>query len=755
MANQTLLLSRRIIPQPTITLSSPRSQVPDESIIREQVLSTHNYDGRKFNTNVILSIAENILSVKMGIGEEAGVEKLNQLEELINYENLPSHIRQLSFEIASAGLNSSLNNEHSTTIHILRMLCSYDWEDKMVLILAAFSINIIYGQLYCSGHGNIIRQAMAQKLELHLNQKPVVDCISCVLRLTKCVVELKQTMPSSNYSTPQSIISALPIATYRIGRSVVATSYSPPPNDELIEELTTSTATILHTFSSELEKKRAEESYEALKRALYYNSSSKSEVFRLMFNVKDGEMLFEDKGLNDWNSTRLVLLITQGHHISELRIQFLNFFARHANTRLLWIPIAQNNDASWTTEDEQQFKKLSSKTRFYWLNDPQKMISPQFIRFVKEQLFPYFQMGGEPIIVSLDQQGRIVHPNIMHMIQIWAYKYIEENTLGVQGIYNITALVEKELKKGTSSINREIPEIKDMISVLVGDINQKIVAWTQDIEKRIQNLREQSTPYDKEREKFLWQQEPNCSLDLVVGRYGRNVHLDYVMQNWFDREDYIFLYGGNDINWVREFTSKLHRLASKIQLKVELAYVGKNKMIRSIIDKENMSYCALKSSYSIWRFWTRLQSMFLSRIYYLDEINHFGEECNDEILHGLKKLLAYEGKNTIIEGWAVLSKGKKMVVCGHGAKILQVINDYEIWKENIATKGFDEAFKDHHEMLTSSSSSLKRHSCCALEYSTTLNKIPENEKCSECSYRMHKFVTFTCCHGHDIDSDED
>ncbi|XP_019183908.1 PREDICTED: protein SIEVE ELEMENT OCCLUSION B-like [Ipomoea nil] len=752
MANQTLLLSRRIIPQPTITLSSPRSQAPDESIIKEQVLSIHNYDGRKFNTNFILRIVENILSVKMGIGEEAGVEKLNEVEELINYKQLPSLIRQLSFQIASAGLNSSANNEHSTTIHILRMLCSYDWEDKMVLILAAFSINIIYGLLYCSGHGNIIRLAMAQKLELHLKKKAVVDCTSCVLRLTKCVVELKQTTtPSSNYSTPQSIISALPIATYWIGRSVIATTtYCPSQNDEL-EELTTSTATILHTFFQELEKKRAEESYEALKRALYYNSSSKSEVFRLMFNVKDGEMLFKDKGLNEWNSTRVALLITQGHHISELRIQFLNFFARHANTRLLWIPIAQNNDASWTTEDEQQFKKLSSKTRFYWLNDPQKMISPQFIRFVKEQLFPYFQIEGEPIIVSLDQQGRIVHPNIMHMMQIWAYQYIEENTFGVEGIYNITALVENELMTGTSSINRVIPEIKDMVRVLVGDIDHKILAWAEDIEKRIQNLIEQSTPYDNEREKFLWQQEPNYSLDLVVGTYHRNVNHRYVMQNWFHTEDYIFLYGGNDINWVREFTSKVHQLASKIQLKVNLAYVGKNKMITSIIDKEKLSHCAFKKSYNVWRFWTRLRSMFLSRIHYLDEINYFDEECNDEILQGLKKLLAYEGKNTRIEGWALLSKGKKIVVCGHGAKILQVINDYEIWKENIATKGFDEAFKDHHEMLTFSSS-LKSHSCCALEYSTTLNKIQENEKCPECSYRMHKFVTFTCCHGHDIDS---
>nr|GME06511.1 protein SIEVE ELEMENT OCCLUSION B-like [Ipomoea batatas]GME09756.1 protein SIEVE ELEMENT OCCLUSION B-like [Ipomoea batatas] len=291
MANQTLLLSRRIIPQPTMVLPSPRSQVLDENMIKEQVLSTHNYDGRKFNTNFILSIVENILSVKMGIGEEAaGVEKLNQVEELINHEELPSHIRQLSFEIASAGLKSSAKNEHSTTIDVLRILCSYCWEDKMVLMLSAFSI--VYGEL-----SRVSRLAMPHKLE-QLNQKAVVDCITSVLQLTKCAIELKQTTPS-NYSTPQSIISALPIVSYWIGRSVIgsvaaAAYYCASPQNQ-VAQLTSSTAAILHTFSSELEEKRAEESYEALKRALYYNSSSKSEVFRLMFNVKNGEILFKDK----------------------------------------------------------------------------------------------------------------------------------------------------------------------------------------------------------------------------------------------------------------------------------------------------------------------------------------------------------------------------------------------------------------------------------------------------------------------------
>lgn len=174
-------------------------------------------------------------------------------------------------------------------------------------------------------------------------------------------------------------------------------------------------------------------------------------------------------------------------------------------------------------------------------------------------------------------------------------------------------------------------------------------------------------------------------------------------------------------------------------------------MIGAIINKEGWSHCPLDNSNKVWWFWTRLRSMFLSRIQYLEMIDHLVKESSsDEILQGLKKLLAYEGKNTRTEGWALLSKGSEVIACGHGSKMLQDMNDYEIWKESIATKSFGQAFKDHHETL-----SKKNHSCSTLEYPIILNTIPENEKCPECSCCMHKFLTFTCCHGHDIDYDDE
>ncbi|XP_031091252.1 protein SIEVE ELEMENT OCCLUSION B-like [Ipomoea triloba] len=758
-----------------MTLSSLSKQPIDESIIREQVLSTDNHDGRHFNTNFILSDAEKILRLGMGTTEEVLVEKLNQVVELDNiYEQLSYHIRQVSIEIVS-GLNAKMaNQQHSTTIGILRKLCWYSWEDKMVLMLAAFSI--IYGgyilldSRLCKGVpklgglakklGSLIQNNLVETPPSYV-QKVVVDCLNSMLELTKCVVELKQ---CPYYSPPPSVVLALPMATYWIATTLINvsaacacdTQHFKVHHQNELEELTTLIAKILATFSPELTKKKAEESFQILRHAWYYNSSNRVELFKLIFNVKDDdEEIFKRDfwhGLNYWRDHQTdLLLITSGFDISHEQIDFLNWYYGNASPYIIWIPIMKHN-ATWTSEDEHHFEKVKEKMcDLFWLNDPQKRLLPQFPRFVKEELFPKFKMrwGEEAILVSIDRKGRIVHPNVMHMILTWAH-YIQENTIGVQRLYNITPLIEKEVKEGTSGVNRVVPEIDQMIRDFLHNIEDRINAWASSIESKIQEVQDQSTPYHSDREKDLWQQETTWSLHLLAPKFQSYQAIGGLINDWIQEEKYIFLYGGNDIKWVQEFTSKVREVGSKIQLNIELVYVGRNKKIRRIIDEKRMTHSPLHNSKSIWWFWTRLRSMFLSRIHYLDVTNCLVKEYNnDEILQGLKKLLAYESTNTTIEGWALLSKGAKVIVCGHGTKMLQVMNEYQIWKENIAPKGFGQAFKDHHDMIF-----MNRHSCCTLEYPINLDQIPENETCHECSRSMHKFLTFTCCHGHDVDSDK-
>ncbi|XP_019160557.1 PREDICTED: uncharacterized protein LOC109157125 [Ipomoea nil] len=217
MAAQTsVLVSQRRISQPTMMLTSLSSQPVDESIIREQVLSTHNYDGREFNTNAILNMAEKALSLEMGTAQKATVEELNQLQELDTYKELPLHIKQLSFEIASGAI---AKHQHSTIHNVLSILSPYCWEDKLVLMVGAFSI--IHGESTLISRlrkGKGLAGKLAH-LKQSSHQSPIpTPLLSSAIELTKCAVEMKQCL---SYSPPQSVISALPMAAYWIATTLV------------------------------------------------------------------------------------------------------------------------------------------------------------------------------------------------------------------------------------------------------------------------------------------------------------------------------------------------------------------------------------------------------------------------------------------------------------------------------------------------------------------------------------------------------
>ncbi|XP_019163661.1 PREDICTED: protein SIEVE ELEMENT OCCLUSION B-like [Ipomoea nil] len=186
------------------------------------------------------------------------------------------------------------------------------------------------------------------------------------------------------------------------------------------------------------------------------------------------------------------------------------------------------------------------------------------------------------------------------------------------------------------------------------------------------------------------------------------------------------------------------------QLTIKINYMGSNVKVGSTILGDNICDATSDTPMMSWFMWARLRSTFLSRIKFLDQT--CCDEDDDEIVEGLKKMLAYEAKDLAVDGWAMLCKGNKIVVCDLGDTMLTVMNEYEKWKESAIVKGFDQAFKDHHEMLSRSIYASKHHPCCALDYPCNFDKVPEIVKCPQCYYNMQKFVTFRC--HHDILDDE-
>lgn len=86
-------------------------------------------------------------------------------------------------------------------------------------------------------------------------------------------------------------------------------------------------------------------------------------------------------------------------------------------------------------------------------------------------------------------------------------------------------------------------------------------------------------------------------------------------------ENYIFLYGGDDLDWIRRFTMAAKATAKDSNVKLEMAYVGKRnhshreqiRRISEAVRAENLSHSWAEPAL-MWFFWARLESMLYSKI---------------------------------------------------------------------------------------------------------------------------------------------
>ncbi|XP_021910778.1 protein SIEVE ELEMENT OCCLUSION B-like, partial [Carica papaya] len=242
-------------------------------------------------------------------------------------------------------------------------------------------------------------------------------------------------------------------------------------------------------------------------------------------------------------------------------------------------------------------------------------------------------------------------------------------------------------------------------------------------------------PFTSLKEESLWRAE-TFKLDLLVDG------IDPVILNWISEGRYIFLYGGDDIEWIRKFTSAARFVAKDSNIPVEMVYVGKSshkeqvRKVTATITVEKISHC-WQDPAMVWFFWTRLHSMLFSKI----QLNKVDD--HDDVMQGIKKLLSYDKAG----GWAVLAKGSELVILGHGSTTLPTLLDYEnTWKKEVVIKGFDRSIKDYHSMLHNIA-----NPCSRFDFPVTAGtgRIPQSMKCAECDRMMVKHTTFTCCHDHE------
>nr|GLL31942.1 protein SIEVE ELEMENT OCCLUSION B-like [Ipomoea trifida] len=386
----------------------------------------------------------------------------------------------------------------------------------------------------------------------------------------------------------------------------------------------------------------------------------------------------------------LLLLISSSLDIDDYLWEILIRLRWTTELHVFWIPILDCPALGDAKIMKKQYRDLADRGSLVIARNLKKVVTPRFIRFVKEKFFPEFQIGGEPIIVSLDHHGRIVHRNALHMILMRAIDLFERiSTIVSKGDSRIPLLMNMLMEK-TSALRDFVPDIDERISKFAYQTNKNINAWLRRIEKKVKNPIYNNI-YTRERENDLWKEKEVSWCTKL-------------MASW----------QGNAINkW--------------------MAYIGSNMEVASVINRDEICM-APDDELSIPFFWARLRSIFLSRIRFLNE-SHC-DEGPDEIVEGLKKLLAYEDKGLVspVDGWAMLCKGNKIVVCDLGDNMLTVMNEFEKWKESAIAKGFDRAFKAHHEKKLAGTTTYASqcHPCCALDYPFNFDEVPKNVKCPQC-----------------------
>ena len=201
-------------------------------------------------------------------------------------------------------------------------------------------------------------------------------------------------------------------------------------------------------------------------------------------------------------------------------------------------------------------------------------------------------------------------------------------------------------------------------------------------------------------------------------------------------ERFVCLYGGEDIEWIRQFTNSAKAVARAVQINLGMAYVGKNNAkeklgkISSIVIQENLSH-TLADSTAMWFFWARLESMLYSKL------QHGATVEDDHIMQEVMTILSFDGSE---QGWAIFWKGTTHEMARAKGKVAtDCMVEFEKWKDDADQMGFVAGLNNYLQRVHT-----PRH-CNRLILPDIHGPIPERLACAECGRTMEMFFMYRCC----------
>ncbi|MED6143720.1 hypothetical protein PIB30_008667 [Stylosanthes scabra] len=195
------------------------------------------------------------------------------------------------------------------------------------------------------------------------------------------------------------------------------------------------------------------------------------------------------------------------------------------------------------------------------------------------------------------------------------------------------------------------------------------------------------------------------------------------IKKWVNQYNgYVFFYGGTDTAWTEKFGNlidaiKEDPIVKKTETNIEHFNLAAN------VDKTTQT-----------KFWWNIMNLILSKIQKVD----FNL---DSTLKDIEILLSMRNK----KGWAIVSKGKKVILIEYGKVMMDVMEGFErSWRNNIMESGgFDNAFMEYYVRVS-------RQRCRIFRLENIRSGIPAALHCPDenCGLKMEiESVTYKCCHG--------
>ncbi|XP_041009240.1 protein SIEVE ELEMENT OCCLUSION B-like isoform X2 [Juglans microcarpa x Juglans regia] len=347
-------------------------------------------------------------------------------------DDLLGKLQQISSELSACKAPGG-GNELKTTISILNKLSSCSWVEKAVLVIAAFALD--YGDFWglaqlddsldhlakSVGITNRV-PAMPKRPDLKKCQKviEVRRLIESTLKAITNIVVLEEISEMAekyyrNTLATATLAKCIPVHVFWAIITVVACAtqmYCLSSDEEKTLELSplsekmNRTRNIQETQQEEFEQQREEVDKYWKTTELPQTPTKIVEAFKAMLSID----VLKNKNVLLFISDVMDISVEE---ISILKLIFDGIRDKDEPYKIVWIPIVEH----WTDDVQAKFDMLQSKMPWYILQGFPPTVAD--IQIMKNE---YCSLKNKPIVVVINPQGEVVHPNALRMIRLFGMK---------------------------------------------------------------------------------------------------------------------------------------------------------------------------------------------------------------------------------------------------------------------------------------------------------------------------------------------